>query len=91
MDEREMDESEQRLREHAKRVHNDLIRAQETASQLPPLYGIRQGEEMMPCATCGKEATAYKMVESERVYICGECSLNEMDAWDRQMGQQRGN
>lgn len=74
------------LREQARKAHNQMQRALETARQLPPLWGIKeqQGERPEPCATCGTLAYSYKLLEGKRVFICGECSLKEMDDWEAQ-------
>lgn len=46
------------------------------------IWGIKDGEPHGVCASCGADAVSYKLIEGERVFICADSALKEMDEWE---------
>ncbi len=73
-------------RDKMKAAQEHMQRALETASHLPPLFGVKDRRE---CETCGHTTYVVARYDDGRERaVCLDCAVKEMDAFEAQQKEQ---
>lgn len=71
-------------RETMRQAHEQMQQALETASHLPPLFGV---ERKLECETCGHTTYVVARYDDGRERaVCLDCAMKEMDEYEKQHG-----